>query len=1347
MNAFVPQSLPARAEAAVLMPTMEQVLHPRKGGACIGLVQDSLLGVRGGDVPFPDPWLTDGQVRELTLRDTFFERDEAMQLLLAADGFGASALVARRLPPPAVLRPRPLWTGKQLLSEALPAAFEYMRAAEDEYDGDVRDEAVLIHRGRLLTGALAKAHVGATDASLFHALASEATRSDEERRSVLAAVFDALNQLGVATLTMRGFSVGLGDMMLACEHARFDGTRALLCAERRIEPRCRACAVRERVRERVERAHTETTTLASSPLNLAPMRSSAPADVRVDRALDAREARMCREQDGARDDAGKLMREAFDVLQPGTNSLLRMVRAGSKGGTINVTQVSACVGGQTRGDRRIVDTSPLYDVPRRVTTRADGSASHSVMFRSLARARFRPSAHFLCAYPDARAGGFVGSSFIDGLTPREFMDAATAGRDGIISTAVRTADSGHLQRCMIKGAEDLVVAYDASVRNADGRIVQFGYGPDPRLVQRKRVPEASWSAVDVDFFLTWRRSAASADDGVSLLLLLHPALEREAGAIDAALGLLRACADAEDIERGVGGVAVRTLGRLEDELDRLFAYSDALVLRRRHAALVGDAPSNDRVRALRGFYATAGADAECTPSGVPAHELVERVDALLVELAPLIDAVHAAELRLRLASRTLALRYYMTRATLDSVCSALAATYHRGWIAPGTQVGVLAAQSLGEPATQAVLNVFHLAGVSTGAAGGIEHSKGLVRGTDVAKKAASFVDVATSARRADEDEYAYAERLHALRNRLATTMLGGLMLAERVVYRPFIADGADGWRDAGECVSAADASAFVGDDMSARFAMDVACAAPRSALVAAAVAAVRARLAEPLEPACAPATCPWTRERPNEPLACVSGFVLELRLAPDWFASTGTTSAALERYLRAEVLGDEYVCYVGSENEAVDVGVAVHIRARLCRRYATPRARAVPDDLDVCADLAALATVLRALRLGGVANCHAAALTSAERGVYTAHAGYLPEPAVERAVLLQTDDLRSVLALGGDSDVDVRRTRSNNVHAVADVLGIEAARATLVREFKRVVEGALSFVDTAHIALFADAMCVTGAYEGFSAAKLAATRSDVLLNASFERQDTVLREAGLNRKRQRVDSAAAAVCLGALAPIGTGACTLLLDTAACAAGAVSAVQPSEYAVDEPTTTTTTGVHRTPERDAPALEALAEDASMFEYDGETRSPLAFSPRVDEPLGGGGGGGFSPSSPSYAPLGVMLPSGAYSPSSPAYSPSSPAYSPSSPGYSPSSPGYSPSSPGYSPSSPGYSPSSPGYSPSSPAYSPCSPAYSPSSPVYSPTSPTYSPTSPAYSPSSSMYSPSSPTYSPMDAVHSAV
>lgn len=53
-----------------------------------------------------------------------------------------------------------------------------------------------------------------------------------------------------------------------------------------------------------------------------------------------------------------------------------------------------------------------------------------------------------------------------------------AGREGLVDTAVKTAETGYLQRRLVKCLEDLVVHYDGSVRNAIGEIVEFTYGGD-----------------------------------------------------------------------------------------------------------------------------------------------------------------------------------------------------------------------------------------------------------------------------------------------------------------------------------------------------------------------------------------------------------------------------------------------------------------------------------------------------------------------------------------------------------------------------------------------------------------------------------------------------------------------------------------------------------------------------------------------------------------------------------------------------------------------------------------------------------------------------------------------------
>jgi DNA-directed RNA polymerase III subunit RPC1 len=76
------------------------------------------------------------------------------------------------------------------------------------------------------------------------------------------------------------------------------------------------------------------------------------------------------------------------------------------------------------------------------------------------------------------AKGFVRNSFYSGLTPSEFLFHAVTGREGLVDTAVKTAETGYMSRRLIKSLEDLSCQYDMTVRDAVGNLVQFKFGND-----------------------------------------------------------------------------------------------------------------------------------------------------------------------------------------------------------------------------------------------------------------------------------------------------------------------------------------------------------------------------------------------------------------------------------------------------------------------------------------------------------------------------------------------------------------------------------------------------------------------------------------------------------------------------------------------------------------------------------------------------------------------------------------------------------------------------------------------------------------------------------------------------
>jgi hypothetical protein len=122
--------------------------------------------------------------------------------------------------------------------------------------------------------------------------------------------------------------------------------------------------------------------------------------------------------------------------------------------------------------------------------------------------------HFPKKSKEPPSKGFVSNSFYSGLSPTEFLFHAISGREGLVDTAVKTAETGYMQRRLMKALEDLTTQYDLSVRNSTGGVVQFRYGDDgldPACLEGDAQPvefERAWShalvgtpAIKLSYFL------------------------------------------------------------------------------------------------------------------------------------------------------------------------------------------------------------------------------------------------------------------------------------------------------------------------------------------------------------------------------------------------------------------------------------------------------------------------------------------------------------------------------------------------------------------------------------------------------------------------------------------------------------------------------------------------------------------------------------------------------------------------------------------------------------------------------------------------------------------------------
>lgn len=92
--------------------------------------------------------------------------------------------------------------------------------------------------------------------------------------------------------------------------------------------------------------------------------------------------------------------------------------------------------------------------------------------------RKRTLPHFIKDDYGPESRGFVENSYLAGLTPSEFYFHAMGGREGLIDTAVKTAETGYIQRRLIKAMESVMVNYDGTVRNSVSQVIQLRYGED-----------------------------------------------------------------------------------------------------------------------------------------------------------------------------------------------------------------------------------------------------------------------------------------------------------------------------------------------------------------------------------------------------------------------------------------------------------------------------------------------------------------------------------------------------------------------------------------------------------------------------------------------------------------------------------------------------------------------------------------------------------------------------------------------------------------------------------------------------------------------------------------------------
>jgi len=392
MNLHVPQSEEAQTEARLLMQVQDQILSPKFGGPIIGAIRDFITAA----------YL-------FTRESTRLTREEVCRLLTAAQYEGP-------LPEPHTKKPEPLWTGKQIFSLVIPEGVNYTSKASVcqgctpcEREDCRYDAYVVVKDGVLKHGVIDRSSIGAEQSeSLLHQIIKDHGASAGRR------FLNQISQLLKLFVTVRGFTYSFDELELSGSAQRKIG-RMIGDAEDHIK------ALIEKFKDgTLQRLPGQTLT-------------------------ESFEIYVMNELATARDKAGEAADQDFNI----DNSGMIMTRTGARGSSLNIGQMTACVGQQSVRGKRILRGYVNRALP-----------------------------HFEVGDSTPKARGFVYSCYRNGLDPIEFFFHAMGGREGLVDTAVRTQQSGYMQRRLINALEHLRIEYDGTVRNSIGDIVQFRYGED-----------------------------------------------------------------------------------------------------------------------------------------------------------------------------------------------------------------------------------------------------------------------------------------------------------------------------------------------------------------------------------------------------------------------------------------------------------------------------------------------------------------------------------------------------------------------------------------------------------------------------------------------------------------------------------------------------------------------------------------------------------------------------------------------------------------------------------------------------------------------------------------------------
>ena len=311
------------------------------------------------------------------------------------------------------------------------------------------------------------------------------------------------------------------------------------------------------------------------------------------------------------------------------------------------------------------------------------------------------------------ARGFIFNNLVKGLNGHEFFFTTATGREGLIDTAIKTATTGYIQRRLIKGLEDLSVKYDGTIRTANNQMIQYIYGENGinQLTQTDiKINLINYTNEEIQNNLGFdKKQISSLDSAYKRPSSLGSVKKFNDKFVDMLINLR------DDLRY------IQTKARLDYK-----TLNDQFMLPVNLYRITQDYISNNSEKVTLSKRVGKHGSKDC----LSPEYIIESINSIITNLNnKLIIFSNKESVLLRkdetdlktifrislieyLAPVKIIFDYNLGKEEFDNLINEIENNYVRSLVEPGEMVGIIAAQSVGEPTTQMSLDTKHSAGKS-----------------------------------------------------------------------------------------------------------------------------------------------------------------------------------------------------------------------------------------------------------------------------------------------------------------------------------------------------------------------------------------------------------------------------------------------------------------------------------------------------------------------------------------------------------------------------------------------------------------------------------------------------------